>query len=273
MNPQQRSFLLAFVCIIAGLSTPPNTCAQPTTASAPVAALSTPPAYDVMTIKLNKSINDSVDIDSDKERFSATHVSLKSLLSGVYDIKQNLIFGLYGPLESARFDIEAKLSNPDPEALKKMTPEQERKMLLPLLTERFNLKTHTEAKTLPIFELVVIPGGPKFKPSADPNEGNVGTSIHGTRTGSTLTAHGISMQSFAKTLGNPAQRTVIDKTGLTGSYDLSLQWSKDDAPDSTAEQAPSIFTALPEQLGLKLQPAKGPVETLVVDHAELPSEN
>ena len=70
-----------------------------------------------------------------------------------------------------------------------------------------------------------------------------------------------------------AARNVIDKTGLAGNYDLTLQWSREDSSTPDTDSAPSIFTALPEQLGLKLQPAKGPVETLVVDHVEMPSDN
>ena len=88
-----------------------------------------------------------------------------------------------------------------------------------------------------------------------------------------LTAHDIPMASLASTLEGQVHRTVIDKTGLTGSYDFTLKWSPDDGSTAQTDAAPYIFTALQEQLGLKLQPAKGPVETLIVDHAEMPSEN
>jgi len=79
------------------------------------------------------------------------------------------------------------------------------------------------------------------------------------------------MESLAKSLAGQAHRTIIDKTGLTGHFDLTLQWSSDDNPDPGTDSAPGIFTAVQEQLGLKLEPAKGPVETLVVDHAEMPT--
>jgi uncharacterized protein (TIGR03435 family) len=270
--PRLRKSALSIAIFCAGLplALPPFTFAQ----FMPASPAPPPPAYDVMTIKLNKSVSNSVDSDSGNGRYSAINVTLKSLLAGIYDINGDLISGLSGPLESARFDIEAKISDPDRDALKKMTGEQERQMLLPLLTERFHLKTHLETKTLPVFELIVVPSGPKFKPSADQTKGrDAGTSIHGTRTGFTLTAHDIPMTSLAKSLTGQAHRTVIDRTALSGNYDLAMQWSNDDSPNATTQQSPSIFTALPEQLGLKLQPAKGPVETLVVDHAEMPSEN
>jgi len=88
-----------------------------------------------------------------------------------------------------------------------------------------------------------------------------------------LTAHDLPMAALAKTLSDQVHRTVIDKTGLAGNYDLTLKWSLEDNPSAETDAAPSIFTALQEQLGLKLHPAKGPVETLVVDHAEIPSKD
>ena len=85
---------------------------------------------------------------------------------------------------------------------------------------------------------------------------------------------GAPISALANQLSSVERRSVIDKTGLTGSYDIDLKWTPDDAPaGADADTGPSIFTALQEQLGLKLEAAKGPVETLVVDHAELPAEN
>ena len=133
------------------------------------------------------------------------------------------------------------------------------------------MKAHTETKILPVFELVVIKDGPKFKQSEDDKKGS-GTSIHGDHNGSELAAHDISMTDLASSLTNQVHRTVIDKTGLAGKYDLGMKWTGDDSA-TQSDVGPSIFTALQEQLGLKLQSAKGPVETLVVDSVEMPSEN
>jgi uncharacterized protein (TIGR03435 family) len=227
------------------------------------------PVYDVVSIKPNKSGSGSLDVETHSNTYSATNISLKKLLENAYGIKEDLISGLSGPIASARFDIEAKIVEPDPDALKKLSPNQRDAMLLPFLKERFQLKAHTETKTLPIYELIVIKGGPKFKQSSGDSTGNRSTNIHNRE----LTAHDIAMGSFASTLEGQVHRTVIDKTGLEGSYDLTLKWSPDDATSTQTDSAPAIFTALQEQLGLKLQPAKGPVQTLVVDHAEMPSEN
>jgi uncharacterized protein (TIGR03435 family) len=268
--PKNRLAIAALLGMsLACLSAFAQDTAHPATEATPA-----PISYDVMAIKPNNTGSGGVDIDTDDDRFTATNVSLKTLLEEIYDIKSDLISGIPGPVDSARFDISAKISEPDHEVLKKLTPEQQRQLLLPLVTERFQLKVHTETKTLPVYELVVLPGGPKFKPSADQTTtGGGDISVHGTRVRADLTAKEIPMKHLAKALAGSIHRTVIDKTGLKGTYDLTLQWSNDENPDSGAEQAPSIFTAVQEQLGLKLQSAKGPVETLVVDHAAMPSEN
>jgi uncharacterized protein (TIGR03435 family) len=228
------------------------------------------PAYDVVSIKLNKSGSGSVDTESNLTRYAATNIPLKKLLANAYDIREELISGVTGPMDSVRFDIAAKIVEPDYDALKKLSPKQRRAMLLPFLAERFQLKAHTETKTLPLYELIVVKDGPKFKQSASDSKQGGGTSVHNNRE---LTAHDVAMTSFASTLEGQVHRTVIDKTGLAGSYDLALKWSPDSGSDAQIDSAPSIFTALQEQLGLKLQAGKGPVETLVVDHVEMPSEN
>jgi uncharacterized protein (TIGR03435 family) len=230
------------------------------------------PEYDVVSIKPDNSGAGSVSIQINIDRFAATNVSLKNLLENAYDIREDLISGITGPIGSAQFDVVAKIVDPDPTVIKKLTGSQRRSMLLPFLVERFQLKAHTEFKTLPVYELVVVPSGPKFKQSADPKHGPY-TSVRNSNNNATLTADAVPMADLANTLAHQLHRTVIDKTGLAGSYDLALKWSPDDDSTAQTDSAPSLFTSLQEQLGLKLQPAKGPVETLVVDHAEMPSEN
>ena len=230
------------------------------------------PVYDVVSIKLNNSGGNGVEIHGRPDYYSAKNIPLKQLLANAYDLREDLISGVTGPIESARFDVTAKIVEPDLDALKKFTPKQRQSMLQPFLIERFHLKAHVEIKTLPVYELTVVPGGPKFKQTAADDKQSPHTDMYGGKGTTELSAGGLSMATFAKILTGQVNRTVIDKTGLAGGYELALKWSRDDNPDESSE-VPSIFTALQEQLGLKLQPAKGPVETLAVDHVEMPSEN
>jgi len=231
------------------------------------------PEYDVVSIKLNKSGSTSVDVDSNIDTYAATNITVEGLIEDAYGIKKDLISGVQGPISSARFDVVAKIVEPDVKAIRSLTVQQRRSMLLPFLVERFHLKAHTEIKILPVFELVVLKSGPKFKQTADGDERGADTSVQGRNRVIELTGHDISMTSLANTLTGQVHRTVIDKTGLAGNYDFAMRWSSDNEINTEKELAPSIFTALQEQLGLKLKPSKGPVETLVVDHVEMPSEN
>lgn len=231
------------------------------------------PAYDVVSIKPNKSGSGSLDVDSNVDTYNAKNITVKSLLEDAYGIRKDLISGVPAPIDSAHFDVMAKIVEPDAAAIRKLTGRQRGSMLLPILAERFQLKAHTETRILPVFELVVVASGPKFKHSADQKSHSTGTSIQGSDRGIQLTAQNISMASLASSLEGQVHRPVIDRTGLAGNYDVAMKWSSDTVPSAEANSGPSIFTALQEQLGLKLRPSKGPVDTLVVDHVEMPSEN
>ena len=122
---------------------------------------------------------------------------------------------------------------------------------------------------MPVYELMLQNSGPRFSLSSDQSSHDDSTTVHNT----TFKVRNTSMMVFAKTLSHQLHRTVIDKTGLTGIYDLDLRWTGEDVLTPDPSAPPDIFIALQEQLGLKLRPAKGPVATLVVDHIEMPSEN
>lgn len=238
------------------------------------------PAYDVVSIKPDKTGSGNVNIWINDGNFTAANVSLKTLILSAWGLKDAQIIGLPKWGDSARFDIKAKIIDPDRKALAAFTPEQFRLMQQPILTDRFQLKFHHERKKLPVYDLVVIKSGPKFRETtAEETASDKG--VNGVRAGGTsihnrqLTATGVTLSSLADSLSGQVQRIVIDYTGLAGKYNLQLSWSADDAgppsPDSSAP--PDIFTALEEQLGLKLQPGKAEIDTFVIDHAELPSEN
>ncbi len=221
-------------------------------------------------------------VSTNDGRFQATNVSLKQLLENAYGIRSGLISGISGWADSARFDIVAKQIDYDPKV--SLTKEQRQAMMAALLEDRFHVKVHVEVKELPVYDLVVTKDGPKFKASApeapaDPdapkkasNRGNM--SVNGHNGAMELTSWANPMTSFVSSMSNLVDRTVIDKTGLKGDYDLHMKWTSETAPPPLPDDAPPLlFTAIQEQLGLKLVASKGPVNTLVVDHVEQPTEN
>ena len=250
---------------------------------------SKPPSYDVASIKPHqKSDDNGSSIGTHDGSFSAVNVSLESLLVSAYGIRRGLIFGIPKWAEDARFDVQAKALDADPADLKKLTKEQQQAMLAAMLADRMQIRVHQETKELPVYDLTVARDGPKMKADTgqEPGEGSNKGLVPGSwRTSSDgsgqteLDADGIPMSSLVEILSDRLNRTVIDKTGLTSKYDLLLKWVSNEGAlrtletGSPADPGPSIFTALEEQLGLKLLPAKGSVITLVVDHAEVPSAN
>jgi bla regulator protein blaR1 len=197
------------------------------------------------------------------------HMLLKSLITSAYGVREVVIFGLPGWAEEARYDIRAKVTDADPKVLDGISREQRRALMAAMLEDRFHLKLHAVTKNLPVYDLMVTRGGARFSESVRHGVENHHLEVRKTE----LSATDTSILELSYILEEVVERTVIDKTGLTGAYDLHLQWGPDltGAPDS--DTLPSIFTALQEQLGLKLQPNKGPVKTLFVDHLERPSEN
>jgi uncharacterized protein (TIGR03435 family) len=175
---------------------------------------------------------------------------------------------LDGPswLSSTRFDIQAKA---DPDQIKSRTSEQLRElkqqMLQTLFADRFHLKVHQETRVLPAYDLVVAKGGVKLQPSHS-NGKSIGMGhAH-------FNGEGLTMDLIVERLSKIIGRVIVDKTNLTDRYDFKLQWTPDDA-SATDDSAPSFFTAIQEQLGLKLESAKEPVPVLVVDHIEQPTPN
>lgn len=198
------------------------------------------------------------------------------------------------------YDVQGKMSGEDAATFKALSKDEQdvrrRQMLQSLLAERFQLKSHREQKQVPDYELVVAKGGPKLQPGAvDPNgpkdrDGKpvAGNFMRMTGPGK-VQAQNFGMQQLANFLSQPMAgtgRLVVDKTGLTDKYNFSLEWAPDFSlmqhptgpmaappPPASDVTGPTIFTALQEQLGLKLQPGTGTIDVVVVDHVERPSEN
>ena len=243
--------------------------------------------YDVVSIVPNKSDSGNSGVTTHDATFSAENVTLKNFIAGAYGIRPGLISGAPGWADTAHFDIQAKVVDPDMAALKKMTKEQREAMLAAILEDRFQLKAHTETKLMPVYDLLVDRRGPKLKETPHPPQSADGSPPKEDESGgystndTNMTANHLQISSLAEWLSEKLNRTVIDKTELTGHYDFQINFAADAAELSGGDDgrrksevtAPSIFTALQEQLGLKLESAKGPVETLVVDHIEMPSAN
>ncbi|MEO8099202.1 MAG: TIGR03435 family protein [Acidobacteriota bacterium] len=190
-----------------------------------------------------------------------SNVNLKEVIGKAYNVQQYQIEAP-GWMETERFDIEAKYPA-------QSAPDQVPLMLQALLRVRFQLMIHRETKELPVYALTVAKSGPKVKTA----EADGGISSNSNRETWNVAAK-ITMRRFAEFLTGPAGRPVVDHSDLKGSYDIALAWSTDNAPAKNTAAGPSLFTALQEQLGLKLESTKGPVEIVVVDHMDRqPSEN
>jgi uncharacterized protein (TIGR03435 family) len=259
-------------------------------AQAPLAQAQPPapdvPSFEVAAIKPNNTGSGNSSSNTNDGLFTAENVTLKGIMQyEAYDIPQSRMIG--GPkwLDVTRFDIRAKVDEATAANLNKLDSKDKRlqsmAMFQQLLADRFRLKVHWETRQLPIYALVPAKNGAKLKP-ADPKEG-MGTSSHGNGSSVKLEATGQTLAEFAQSLTADAQqdlgRTVVDQSGIQGKYDYALNWTHDSARTSGSsdgsqpETGPSLFTAIQEQLGLKLESTKGPVEVLVIDQAELPTEN
>jgi len=210
--------------------------------------------------------------------FTATNVTLKVLIQQAWDVRDFQISGGPGWLDTERYDITAKGDGPGvsedemrkmPEVQRNKVLEEFRMRIRALLADRFQLKVHRETKELPVYALIVAKGGPKIQPATE--DGSPGGRLHITResAGVEIAGQKVFLMSLVRLLSDQVGRTVLDKTDLKGSYDFKMSF----APDLPESDGPSIFTAVQEQLGLKLDAQKGPVEVLVIDSAQKASAN
>jgi uncharacterized protein (TIGR03435 family) len=247
--------------------------------SAPAASSAPPPfIYDVVSVKPYKPASESGTTmwwRYTKDGFSAQGIGLTQLMISAYGIlTPDQIEGLPPWADSAEFAIDAKMDDDIAAAYAKLTrPDQKlalQQMMQAMLADRFALKAHHENRERPVYELVLAKSGSKLSATAG---GTPGTFSMGN---GMFRGKGVAIDTLVFSLSNQVGRTVVDKTGLTGKYDVDLKWTPDDlqgSEEKSADPGPSIFTAVEEQLGLKLVSAKGPVDTIVIDHIEKPSEN
>lgn len=247
-------------------------------------------AFEVASVKPNNSSSTSSSSNSGKGSLRATNRQLRLFIAQAFGFRSDRIAGPAW-IDTARFDISARAPENTPDSQLSL-------MLRALLIDRFKLMTHTEMRDQPIYALVLANSDGKLRPGLTPSTqcdknapffagaGGVtlpdptvpskelpcGVRYIGTATGTVITGGAIHLSDLARSLESPATRYVVDRTGLTGTYNVQLRFSRPSLQAGSPESPlPVLFTALQEQLGLKLDSARGPVEFLVVDRVEQPT--
>jgi len=243
---------------------------------APMAADANP-SFEVATIKPSKPDQPGKYFSVRGRQFSTGNTTLIDMLSFAYGVHAKQIIGLPPWADTDKYDVAAQ-----PDAPGAPSDKQWKSMVQKLLTERFKLTFHHDKKDLSVFAITVAKTGSKLTPSqGDPN-GLPGNFFRGlgdmVNVNSTLKDFAGVMQAAV------LDRPVVDQTGITGRFDFTLKWTPDESqfsgmgikvppPSDKADAPPSLFTAIQEQIGLKLDPTKAPVDVLVIDHVEKPSDN
>ena len=228
-----------------------------------MACLAYSQTFDVASIRRNTGVSPNTQINISGGRLTVTNGSVTTLIRNAYGILGFQLAGEPDWLNKEMYDVVATTGD-----TAKIEPEQFKALLQSLLADRFRLKVHWETREVPVYALMPGKNGPKLKESTEVQEPGLNTRKGPGNVRMTGTREPVSI--LIGNVGNQLGRIVVDKTGLTGLYDWVLEWSPDLAVDSTL---PSLFTALQEQLGLRLEAQKGPMETLVIDRVERPSEN
>jgi uncharacterized protein (TIGR03435 family) len=234
-------------------------------------------AFAVATIKPSVPGTQGRSIGIRGRQFNARNLSLRDLVVFAYDVHPKQVSGYPEWVESERYDIAGQ-----PEGEGQPSAAQTKAMVQKLLAERFKLAFHREKKELPVYAITVAKGGPKLTPSqSDPN----GPGSRRFQGPGNLPARNTSMGEFALTMQMVVlDRPVVDRTGLKGKYDFTLVWTPDEfqyqntpvqitPPADPATAPPNLYTAMEQQLGLKLEGAKAMTDAIVVDRVEKPSAN
>ncbi len=236
------------------------------------------PAFEVATIKPSRPDQPGMGFRVQGRRFSTINTTVGDLIAFAYGVQSRQITEGPAWLTSDKFDLSAQ---PDGEG--QPNDSQWKLMVQKLLADRFKLSFHRDKKELSVYALSVAKGGHKLTPSAGDPNGLPGLGFGGL---GRFMARNATMADFARTMQSTAMdRPVVDQTGISGRYDFTLNWTPDEfqfpalrgpnappLPPSVTD-APDLFSAIQQQLGLKLDSTKGPVEVIVIDRVEKPSEN
>ena len=224
------------------------------------------PSFEIATIKPSRPDDTKGGFQVSGHRLTIQNQSVNDLISVAYAIHRKQIVDVPAWLETQKFDI---VGQADVDGYANLHQIQE--MLQNLLASRFNLTFHPEKRELSIYAITLAKGGPKLTKHTEASNGlptQSGSPSGGGRrfTNNSMSDFALGMQSFL-------DRPVVDQTGLSGRFDFVLTWAPDDSNTDPANPAPGLFTAVQEQLGLKLEPIKAKADVYVIDHVEMPSEN
>jgi len=214
------------------------------------------PQFEAASIKPSTADPGSSGINTGNGRMNAFNVTLKRCIMGAYSVGPDQVLGGPDWLDSDRWEILARAEQPvGDHAL--MT------MLQTLLADRFKLTLHRESKPIEVYDIEVAKNGPKL----EKGDGQGAKTSNGR---GDIVADNATIDRFAEILSRQMDLPVFNHTGLEGAFNLKLKWTPERAK---TPEGPSIYTAIQEQLGLRLRAGKVPVEVLVIDHVEKPSEN
>jgi uncharacterized protein (TIGR03435 family) len=231
------------------------------------------PAFEVASIKLSHSRSAESNVDSTPGRLTATNITVRELIRLAYGVKDYQVERAPGWVGGERYDIAAKGAG-----RKTTGNDEEQSQVSALLADRFQLTAHRETKQMQVYLLVVARNGPKMTLHND------GTGAKTRRGCGHLAGTRVTMDVLAAVLSKQFERDVLNRTGLPGKYDFQLDWMPDSGPCPAADGQvaaaaagasglPSIHSAVQEQLGLRLESARGPVDILVIDLVERPTGN
>jgi uncharacterized protein (TIGR03435 family) len=229
-------------------------------------ALAQTAQFEVASIRPAKQDGDH-DSNTDRGFYRTHNLTLKRLIARAWEIDEAQIFGGPNWIDSDSYDINARI----PAEFARRTREKVPEMIRSLLADRFQLMIHREPRQISGYALLVTKKGPRME-RAKPEQ----TGSHADSNDTHLTAKNVTMEVLANHLSRDIGKLVVDETGLTGGFNFELEWMPErleSKSDSTSDDRTSIFTALQEQLGLKLESAKVSALALVVDRAEKPEGN
>jgi uncharacterized protein (TIGR03435 family) len=244
--------------------------AQSSSSATPVARMAADahPSFEVAVIKPHDPNSGHQGFIAKGDRYTIRNQSVASMMMFAYAIHPSQIVNAPDWALHDRYDIDGTIDTPGEPNLR-----QQQEMLQKLLAGRFGLHFAREKRELPVYAIQIAKGGPKLKPAANPDaEPDQDASAHGTDITQIYT--NVSMAHFAMGMQFFVQdRPIVDQAGLTGRYDIKLRYTSDESKSTDPNAPPGIFTAIQEQLGLKLQPVKTPINVFVIEHVERPSEN